>query len=123
MRFVSFATIGALGVIVHFLTLYFALKAMEFPVAQAAATIVAMTSNFALNNFLTYRDRRLTGRRFATGLLSFYAVCSLGAVANVGIASAAFAHHYTWWVSGLAGVAIGVVWNYAVSSVITWRPK
>ncbi len=123
VRFVSFAAIGALGVAVHFLTLYFALKAVEFPVAQAAATIVAMTSNFALNNFLTYRDRRLTGRRFATGLLSFYAVCSLGAVANVGIASAAFAHHYTWWVSGLAGVAIGVVWNYAVSSVITWRPK
>ncbi len=123
VRFVSFAAIGALGVAVHFLTLYFALKAVEFPLAQATATIVAMTSNFALNNFLTYRDRRLSGRRFATGLLSFYAVCSLGAVANVGIASAAFAHHYTWWVSGLAGVAIGVVWNYAVSSVITWRPK
>ena len=64
VRFVSFAAIGALGVAVHFLTLYFALKAVEFPVAQAAATIVAMTSNFAFNNFLTYRDRRLTGRRF-----------------------------------------------------------
>jgi dolichol-phosphate mannosyltransferase len=50
-------------------------------------------------------------------------VCSLGAVANVGIASAAFAHHYTWWASGLAGVAVGVVWNYAVSSIFTWGHK
>ena len=123
VRFVSFAAIGGSGVVVHFLTLLFALKAVEFPVAQALATVVAMTSNFVLNNMLTYRDRRLVGRRFVTGLGSFYAVCSLGAVANVGIASAAFAHHYTWWLSGLAGAAVGVVWNYAVSSIFTWRRK
>ncbi len=123
VRFVSFAAIGGSGVVVHFLTLYFALKAVEFPIAQALATVVAMTSNFVLNNMLTYRDRRLVGRRFLTGLGSFYTVCSLGAVANVGIASAAFAHHYTWWLSGLAGAAVGVVWNYAVSSVFTWHRK
>jgi dolichol-phosphate mannosyltransferase len=122
-RFISFAAIGGLGVAVHFTTLYLGLKLLAFPAAQALATFVAMTSNFVLNNMLTYRDRRLSGWRFATGLLSFYAVCSLGAVANVGIASAAFAEHYTWWVSGLAGVAVGVVWNYAVSSVFTWQHK
>jgi dolichol-phosphate mannosyltransferase len=123
VHFVSFAAIGSSGVVVHFLTLYFALKSVNFPTAQALATVVAMTSNFALNNMLTYRDRRLVGRRFVTGLISFYLVCSLGAVANVGIAAAAFAHHYTWWVSGLAGAAVGVVWNYAVSSVFTWHRK
>jgi dolichol-phosphate mannosyltransferase len=120
-RFISFALIGGLGVVVHFTTLYLTLKAVAFPAAQGTAAFVAMTSNFVLNNMLTYRDRRLTGSRFVTGLLSFYAVCGLGAVANVGIASAAFAEHYTWWVSGLAGVVVGVVWNYAVSSVFTWR--
>ncbi|HTV46774.1 MAG TPA: glycosyltransferase family 2 protein [Stellaceae bacterium] len=123
IRFVSFAAVGASGVAVHFLVLYLGLKALAFPAAQAVATFLAMTSNFVLNNMLTYRDRRLTGARFATGLLSFYAVCSLGAVANVGIASAAFAHHYTWWLSGLAGAAVGVVWNYAVSSVLTWQRR
>jgi dolichol-phosphate mannosyltransferase len=122
-RFISFAAIGGLGVGVHFAALYLGLKLVSFPVAQAVATVVAMTSNFALNNLLTYRDRRLSGRRFVTGLLSFYGVCGLGAVANVGIASAAFADHYTWWVSGLAGAAVGVVWNYAVSSVLTWKRK
>jgi dolichol-phosphate mannosyltransferase len=122
-RFISFALIGGLGVVVHFTTLYLGLKLVAFPAAQAIAAFVAMTSNFVLNNVLTYRDRRLSGRRFVTGLLSFYAVCGLGAVANVGIASAAFAEHYTWWASGLAGVVVGVVWNYAVSSVFTWRHK
>ncbi len=123
VRFVFFAAIGTSGIAVHFLTLYFAMMAVSFPVAQALGTVVAMTSNYALNNTLTYRDRRLKGARFLVGLLSFYAICGLGAVANVGIASVAFAQHYSWWISGLAGAAVGVVWNYAVSSVFTWRRR
>jgi dolichol-phosphate mannosyltransferase len=122
-RFLSFAIVGGSGVAVHFATLFAALHFVAFPIAQAIAATVAMTSNFVLNNQLTYRDRRLKGRQFLSGLISFYAVCGLGAVANVGVASAVFAHHYTWWVSGLAGTAVGVVWNYAVSSVLTWRRR
>lgn len=122
-RFLSFALIGGAGVAVHLATLAAALVLIDFPSAQAAAAVVAMTGNFALNNLLTYRDRRRSGRRFLSGLASFYAVCSLGAAANVAIASAAFAHHYPWWLSGLAGVAVGMVWNYAASSVLTWRRR
>lgn len=80
-----------------------------------------MTSNFVLNNMLTYRDRRLRGWRFVVGLLSFYAVCGVGAVANVGVASAIFYQDYAWWISGIAGALVGAVWNYVVSSVVTWR--
>jgi dolichol-phosphate mannosyltransferase len=122
-RFVLFGAVGMTGVFVHLATLRLSLMAVPFPVAQGTATIVAMTSNFALNNLFTYRDKRLRGRRFFTGLLSFYAVCAVGAVANVGIASAAFEQHYSWWLAGLAGAMVGVVWNYAVSSIFTWRPK
>jgi dolichol-phosphate mannosyltransferase len=123
VRFVAFAAIGLSGVAVHFVTLYFAMQLVGFPIAQAAGTVVAMTSNFVLNNVLTYRDRRLVGKRFIAGLASFYGICSLGAVANVGIASAAFGHHYTWWLSGIAGAAVGSVWNYAVSSAFTWQRR
>jgi dolichol-phosphate mannosyltransferase len=122
-RFVLFAAVGLSGVVVHLTTLRLTLMAAAFPVAQTTATLVAMTSNFALNNLLTYRDKRLRGARFFTGLLSFYAVCAFGAVANVGIASFAFERHYSWWFAGLAGAMIGVVWNYAVSSVFTWRQR
>lgn len=123
VRFVSFAAIGISGVAVHFITLSCALQVLSFPIAQASGTIAAMTSNYVLNNILTYRDRRLAGLRFFTGLASFYGICSLGAAANVGIASAAFGHNYTWWFAGLAGAAVGSVWNYAVSSVFTWRRR
>lgn len=123
VRFLLFALVGSLGVLVHLAALRLGLIALPFPVAQGIAAGVAMTSNFALNNALTYRDRRLRGFKFIRGLLSFYAICSIGAIAGVGVASAAFAHDYSWWVSGLAGAAVGVVWNYAVSAIFTWGRK
>ena len=55
------------------------------------------------------------------GLLSFYAVCSIGAVANGGIAGYLFSEQYAWWLSGIAGILVGAVWNYAASSVYTWK--
>jgi len=120
-RFTSFALVGGIGVAVHFAILASCIAAgLRFPVAQAAATFVAMTSNFLLNNVLTYRDRRLRGARFALGLISFYAVCATGAIANVGVASFVFEREPSWWVAGLAGVAVGTVWNYVMTALFTW---
>jgi dolichol-phosphate mannosyltransferase len=76
-----------------------------------------------LNNRLTYRDRRLTGWGFLGGLASFYAVCSLGAVANVGVGTALFARQESWWMAGAAGAVVGSVWNYVMGNLFTWRKK
>ena len=126
VRFLLFSLIGAFGLGVHLATLWTTLNVLTFPMAQAIATVVAMTSNFLLNNLFTYRDRRLKGWRFLSGLISFYAVCGLGAVANVGIAASIVGNH-SWWLAGLAGAAVSAVWNYAMSSILTWsrgyRPR
>ena len=123
VRFVLFAVIGGLGVLVHFAVLWYAFKVMQlsFDQSQTLAVVLAMTSNFFLNNVFTYRDMRLRGWRLLRGLLSFYGICVLGAVANVGIASYIFAADQRWWLAALIGVLIGAVWNYAVSSVFTWK--
>lgn len=124
-RFVLFSLVGFSGLFVHFAvlaTLYRG-QAVAFAVAQAAATLVAMTSNYAINNVLTYRDSRRRGFRFFTGLLSFYLVCSVGAVANVGVANVVFDKQFTWWLAGAAGVIVGTVWNYVASSIFTWGRK
>ena len=122
VRFLLFSSIGALGIGTHLLTLWFGthMLAIAFPVAQAIATVIAMTGNFLLNNLFTYRDRRLRGRRLVTGLISFYAVCGAGGAANVGVASYVAGGHHSWWLAGLAGAAVSVVWNYAMSSIFTW---
>jgi dolichol-phosphate mannosyltransferase len=126
VRFLMFLIVGGLGVFVHFAVLTALLKGAGsgFEVSQTAATVVAMTFNFFLNNLLTYRDRRLKGAwRVFKGLVSFYLVCSLGALANVGVATVAFEHDYAWWGAGLAGVVIGSVWNYAATSLFTWKQR
>ncbi len=125
VRFLLFSMIGTLGVGTHLMTLWFATHVLfvAFAVAQSAATVVAMTGNFLLNNLFTYRDRRLRGRRLWTGLVSFYAVCGAGAAANVGVASYLVVGQHSWWLAGLAGAAVSVVWNYAMSSIFTWSPR
>jgi len=125
VRFLLFSLIGGLGVGTHLLTLWFGTHVLfvGFAVAQTAATLVAMTGNFLLNNLFTYRDRRLRGKRLLTGLLSFYAVCGVGTAANVGVAAHLVYGHTSWWLAGLAGAAVSVVWNYAMSSIFTWSPR
>jgi dolichol-phosphate mannosyltransferase len=124
-RFIFFSLVGLSGVGVHFVALATTFKALglQFPIAQTIATLSAMTSNFVLNNILTYRDMRLRGRRFFTGLVTFYLVCGIGVIANVGIANFVFQRDYTWWLAGGAGALVGTVWNYAASSILTWGRK
>ncbi len=120
-RFVMFAMVGGLGVFVHFAVLTVALPVAGFTAAQAAASVVAMTFNFALNNELTFRDLKLRGLGWLRGWLSFCLVCSVGILANVGVAAALFADDVAWYLSAIAGILVGSVWNFAVTSAYTWR--
>jgi dolichol-phosphate mannosyltransferase len=123
VKLVQFGAIGSVGVGVHLALLYLLLNAAGagFSFAQAGAVLGAMTFNFALNNRFTYRDRQLKGVAWVTGLLSFYLVCSLGAVANVGIGSLVYDRLPEWWVAGVAGAVVGSVWNYVASRRLTWK--
>ena len=125
VRFALFGLIGGLGLLVHLAALWVALNlaGVGFGAAQAIATVVAMTSNFVLNNQFTYRDQRLRGLGLLRGLVIFYLVCGVGAVANVGVASYAFTAHHAWWLAGAAGAVVGSVWNFVMSSVFTWRRR
>lgn len=121
-RLMMFLIVGGLGVFVHMAMLGGLLGlGASFLVGEIAAVISAMTFNFFLNNVFTYRDRKLHGWKMVAGLLSFYAVCGVGALANVGIGMWVNAQDGRWWIAGLAGVLIGAVWNFAASSFITWR--
>jgi dolichol-phosphate mannosyltransferase len=125
LRFISFALVGGLGVVVHLavLTMLLKLTGQGFETAQAIATLVAMVFNFQLNNEITYRDQRLRGPALWRGLLLFMLVCGVGAVANVGIANILYESHTAWSIAGAIGAVIGVVWNFAVSATLVWRAR
>ncbi len=124
VKFVMFSLVGGLGVGVHFVVLAGLFRGLDvgFSAAQAAATLVAMTANFFVNNVFTYHDRRLRGWRLLPGWLSFCAASAVGAVANVGVAVYLFESLGTiWYASALAGVLVGAAWNYAVTALYTWK--
>ncbi len=130
-RFALFGTIGAAGVVVHmavlstFLTIFGGSfrehLITDFEIGQTLAALVAMTFNFALNNMLTYADQRLTGpTALVRGWLKFALTCSVGLLANIGVAAALVRFGVHTYPAALAGIVIGSVWNYALSSRFVW---
>src|SRR5665213_1391010 len=122
VRFLAFSIVGAMGVAVHFavLTLIFQWLQGTFVKGQAIATLCAMTFNFAVNNVLTYRDRRLRGAKWLRGWVSFVLACSIGGFANLGVASTVYGLHRGWFLAAIAGILVGAIWNYFITKLFTW---
>jgi len=125
IRFVLFLFVGLTGILVQLLMVGFFLKVMflSFFYSQILAVILAMTSNFFLNNILTYRDQSLSGKYILFGLLSFYFVCSLGAVANVAVANLVYNFVPLWILASFFGSVISSLWNFMSSKWLTWRVR
>jgi dolichol-phosphate mannosyltransferase len=131
-RFALFATIGGLGVVVHMAVLTAVLAALgkhadfgrwitAFDIGQTTAAVVAMTFNFVLNNALTYADKRLVGAgALVKGWLRFALTCSVGLLANIGVAALLVRMGFHQYPAAIIGIVIGSVWNYALSSRFVW---
>jgi dolichol-phosphate mannosyltransferase len=121
-RFVVFCLVGLAGVAVHLGALWVLYRRLgcSFSAALIAAIGIAMVGNFALNNMLTYRDRRRRGVRLVSGLLLFCAACSVGSVSNYAVAKFLVAKGIWWPIASLCGLAIASVWNFGATGTLTW---
>ncbi len=124
-RFLSFTAVGFTGIFVQLFVLWISFRVVEqeFILSQILATFVAMTSNFFLNNYFTFRQNRLKGLKIFRGLLSFYVACSIGAIMNVALADFLYNQSIHWWVASTAGAITAAVWNYATTVTFTWGYK
>jgi dolichol-phosphate mannosyltransferase len=123
VRFILFSMVGGFGLLVHLfaLALYGFAIGVAFWIAQLLASFTAMTVNYFINNAVTYRDKRLKGFGLLWGLVTFYAVCSIGLAANVGVANILFLEGRDYLLAGAFGALVGGVWNCAASYVLTWK--
>ncbi len=123
VQFLMFSLVGFSGIFVHLVALYGLAEILlvSFVWAQLGATLIAMTTNFLLNNWLTFAHKRLKGGRILYGLVTFYLVCSLGAVANISVAVWIYQFDERTMLAGLAGALMSSVFNYAVTKLVTWR--
>jgi dolichol-phosphate mannosyltransferase len=122
VRFLAFSIVGAFGLAVHLAVLAVVFQGLNrgFVAGQAIATLCAMTFNYIVNNVLTYRDMRLRGMRWLRGWATFVLACSLGGVANLGVASTVYGLGRGWVPAAIAGILVGAVWNYAATMMLTW---
>jgi len=118
-RFLMFAIVGASGVLVH-LAILRSLLHIGFAGAQTAAALGAMTSNYLINNAVTYRDRRKRGFDLMVGYGKFVLLCSIPLAANVAVATMVYERGPAWWVAGVAGAVVAAAWNYVTTARAVW---
>ncbi len=124
IRFILFCMVGLSGIFVQlFITGIALLLIDQFATSQTIGIIAAMTSNYFLNNYITFQERRLVSLDLIRGLFSFYLICSLGAFANIAIATYVFSFSSNWLISSFIGALFGAVWNFTLTSSFTWKSK
>ena len=123
-RAISFGLVGLSGVFVQLFITSFLTKIVSigFYNALPIAVISAATSNFLINNQVTFRSNRLKDMALIIGLFKFLVVASLPVVANIGITTAFYKYiSADTFIAQLAGIAIVYAWNYLASSSFVWN--
>lgn len=123
VQFVMFGLVGLVGAFVHLtvLTTLLFQWGVSFVRAHVVATAVAIVANFFLNNLLTHRDRSLRGWKLFPGMVLFFEICALGALSNFALAKLLNSAGCPWYLAGIIGMGVSSVWNFSVTSALSWR--
>ena len=123
-RAFSFALVGLIGVVVQMTIIYILLGITnyQFEKVLPIGVIIAASSNYTINNILTFRSNKLSGKYFYFGLFKFLLVASLPIIANIGVANLFYSQlSKNTFVAQLAGIFVVFIWNYAASSRVVWN--
>ena len=123
VRYAMFGIVGTIGVAAQLalVGLFLETGIFQFRDAQLYSSLLVILLNFVLNDRFTFRSRRLRGWRWPLGLVVFAIGCSIGVFSNLRVAGTLRQLGVGWLPASAAGILIGSVWNYAVSSVFVWR--
>jgi len=125
IRFLKFCAVGLSGVLVNMGLLWLLTEvAGLFYLLSAAVSIeTSIISNFILNDYFTFRDRRSPQvKSFLSRLLKFNLVSLAGLGLNMGVLwllTEVFGIYYL--LSNLCGIAVATLWNYLVNTWWTWQ--
>ena len=131
-RAISFALVGLSGTVVYgSLFLMFRAWGWSFSHSQSVAITAGASSNYWVNNRLTFRCRRLRGRALFLGLVKFLLVCSPfllvcspGLIANILVSTITYANTSRQGLglgALVAGIVVDFIWKYTASSRFVWR--
>jgi len=125
-RFIKFCLVGLSGVLVNLGVLFFLVEALDQNENWAWfwSVIISIFSNFILNNFFTYSDRKSPSRRESLKRVAYYYITSfLGMGVNFIFywgAREAGAHYL---LAALIGVVAATLVNFYLATKVVWRIK
>jgi dolichol-phosphate mannosyltransferase len=125
LRFFKFCLVGLSGVVVNMGLLWLLTELAGLPYLLSAAISIetSIISNFILNDFFTFPQRRAPGTRpFFNRLWKFNVVSLAGLAINMGVLTLlteVFDVYYL--VSNAIGIILATLWNYLVNTSWTWR--
>lgn len=124
-RFLKFCMVGLSGVFVNMglLWLLTELAGLFYLLSSAVSIESSIISNFVLNDYFTFPDRRLpTAKSFFSRLLKFNLVSLAGLPINIGVLwllTEVFGIYYL--LSNLCGIAVATLWKYLANTWWTWK--
>ncbi|MFA7681744.1 MAG: glycosyltransferase family 2 protein [Candidatus Peribacteraceae bacterium] len=130
LTFVKYCMVGTAGVFVHLSAYYtisrFIMRSGDLSVAGFSASVLGATEtaiifNFLLNNIWTFAQQRLHGRAALVGFAKFNIACLFGAIANWAVSTFLFSLGWSEFLAVFIGAFVGVVWNYTMNKVFTWK--
>ena len=121
-NFVVFAFVVTLGVLVHLVILNILLtQSIGFIVANTFSTVLAMCSNYFLNNYLTFHNIHKLFMERMKGLLKYCFANSFSILANIGVASQFYLSEFSVIASALFGILAGLILNYFLSVNLVFK--
>jgi dolichol-phosphate mannosyltransferase len=137
-RFIKFAIVGGIGIIVNLLSLILIIRFLGFRDwrASSLATGVAIINNYVLNNVWTYRDRIRRGHRFIQGFFHYLGY-SLVALAVTTLVFSILTSGWTAWIQPKSAakefplmivllcqflaIVSGTYLNFSLNNSFTWK--
>lgn len=123
-RFLKFGAVGLSGILVN-MGLLWALTTfagLPYQVSAVFSIESSIISNFTLNDFFTFADRRSPGVRFMTRLLKFNLVSMGGVAVNYGVLLLLTEVGGLYYLlSNLVGIVVAFLWNYLLNTWWTWQ--
>lgn len=121
-RFFRYCLVGASGVLMQLGAFnLIRLGDIQESLALGLAILLAMLSNFILNNIWTFKDRGLSVTESMSGFIRFALISGIGAFINhsISLRVEQITHWDLTWAS-LIGIAVATVWNYQLNKGFTW---
>jgi dolichol-phosphate mannosyltransferase len=124
VRFLKFIGVGLTGTIVNLGILKLVNTVTDWSgyLALVPGIEVSIITNFLLNDFFTFSDRRTGKLRSLFGrLLKYNLVALTGAIINYAIAAALFTAGLNIYLADFIGIVVAFPWNYFFSTVWAWK--